>query len=159
MTLNDEAAAYADYYMRQIGGGGYSPYTGELHMRGGGVGDFLSGLYRGVIPIIMKGVKLAAPHALAAASKLVRSVAQDPGDFSGAVRKSSLEALGNITQQMANSFQTGNGYSVHDGVGITGGVTKRGRGRGGLKGRGGKKKSSVSRYYPTHKQQDPRNIF
>lgn len=54
---------YDDYYMEQAGNG-LSVYRGIQNMKGHGIGSFLGGLFRSVIPLLRSGARTVGRQAL-----------------------------------------------------------------------------------------------
>lgn len=52
MTLEDELTRY---YLNQAGSGMSDFYSGPIYQRGYGIGSFLGGLFRSVLPILRRG--------------------------------------------------------------------------------------------------------
>lgn len=55
---------YEHYYSKQAGSGINVIYKGALHQRGHGIGSFLGGLFRSVLPLLTSGAKVIGKEAL-----------------------------------------------------------------------------------------------
>lgn len=63
-TSQNNMCPYEHYYTQQAGSGINVIYKGALHQRGHGIGSFLGGLFRSVLPLLASGAKVVGKEAL-----------------------------------------------------------------------------------------------
>jgi hypothetical protein len=93
-----------DYYVNQVGGSG-GIYGGVLYQRGQGIGGFLSGLFRSVLPILRK-------RGLAVTKTLFNTGVDMLGDMQNNVslKDSFNNRKGETLTKLKSTVITGNGY-------------------------------------------------
>lgn len=111
-------ARYLEYYAAQSGGsrGSGIPhvFVGSQYQRGHGIGSFLGGLFRRVLPYLIKGARAVGKEALRAGVNVFNDVANDT-PLKSAVRTRLRESHGNLKKQAAESvskLMNGSGYKV-----------------------------------------------
>lgn len=62
--FNNNICPYEHYYKHQAGSGVGVIYKGATHQRGHGIGSFLGGLFRSVLPLLSNGFKVVGREAL-----------------------------------------------------------------------------------------------
>lgn len=67
---------YDHYYTHQAGSGIGVIYKGASHQRGHGIGSFLGGLFRSVLPLLRNGAKVVGKEALNAGVGLLSDMVQ-----------------------------------------------------------------------------------
>lgn len=98
---------YLKYYVNQAGSGVGHFYSGPIYQRGYGVGSFLGGLFRSVLPILKKG-SLALGRELVSCGTNVMNDIEDnvPADI--AILKHGKQAVSNLKKKVLN--MSGGGY-------------------------------------------------
>lgn len=97
--------ALTKYYMTQVGSGQSSFYSGPIYQRGGsfqrgsGIGSFLGGLFRRILPILRKGTIAVGKEVINSGSNFINDVRQN-------VKDRSREAVTNL----AKKAMYGEGY-------------------------------------------------
>lgn len=112
---------YSDYFDAQIGGGtartGYggisNVYIGAPNQRGHGIGSFLGGLFRRIIPLLKQGARTVGKEALRAgvnvASDVLDSGIHPREAFKTRLRESG-ESLKRKAEEKINTLMKGSGY-------------------------------------------------
>jgi hypothetical protein len=97
----DEVRALAAFYNNQAGGY-YSYYSNPvLNQKGHGVGSFLGGLFRSVIPLFKtRTSKMIGRRLLSGASDMLNDIRDDPSQFSRSLKRNSFNALKNIRDDL-----------------------------------------------------------
>lgn len=73
---SDNICPYQQYYMHQAGTGIGVIYKGTTHQRGHGIGSFLGGLFRSILPLLSNGTRVVAKEALNAGVGLLSDMVQ-----------------------------------------------------------------------------------
>lgn len=108
MAIEDEVNLYTNYYLNQAGGG-FNTYQGVTYQRGrGGIGSFLSGLFRAVLPMIKKGGEQIAKEVVRSSYNIVQDIDGET-DFKTAFKRRGLEGLQNLQTRAMEAMQ-GSGY-------------------------------------------------
>lgn len=111
---NNMICPYEHYYSHQAGSGIGIVYKGVAHQRGHGIGSFLGGLFRSVLPLLTSGAKVVGKEVLNAGMGLLfDAVSARPMDE--AVRTRFKEATGNLKRKADNkfdSYMSGSGYKI-----------------------------------------------
>ena len=98
----------SQYYLAQAGGGFGQYYAGSSHQKGYGIGSWLGGLFRTVLPILRSGAVAVGREAARAGSHVLADVAV--GDnFKESLNKHAGEAVGNLKRRAASAAQQGYG--------------------------------------------------
>ena len=116
-------AHYIDYYNSQIGGGrdgnylhtGISRvYIGTPNQRGSGIGSFLGGLFRNILPLLGKGAKAVGKEAFRTGINVLSDVALRNSPVKEALRTHARESVGNLKRKAENKLDEylmeGSGY-------------------------------------------------
>lgn len=143
---------YSDYFEAQIGGGartGYggisNVYVGSPNQRGHGIGSFLGGLFRRIIPLLKQGARTVGKEALRAgvnvASDVLDSGVHPREAFKTRLRESG-QNLKRKAQEKIDTLMKGSGYKAAKLSGFMHSTVGRSSRRTGSKKR---KKSAVRR--------------
>lgn len=98
---------YLKYYVNQAGSGVGHFYSGPIYQRGYGVGSFLGGLFRSVLPILKKGTMALGRELLSCGTNVMNDIEQEvPADV--AVLNRGKQTLSNLKKKMLN--MSGDGY-------------------------------------------------
>lgn len=168
---------YETYFNSQVGygGGGYSRGIGQIfigapHQRGhGGIGSFLAGLFRKVLPLLSRGAKAVGKEALRTGLNIVSDVTNQNTPIKESFRKRMKESSENLkrkAEEKLDKMMEGSGYkrgrylALPHSVGTLSSVRRRGKKKRKtsdkrkkcLKGGGKKRKKTSSR-----KKASPRN--
>ena len=107
---------YARYYDEQIGGGGVrNVFAGSTFQRGRGVGAWLGGLFRRILPYVTSGAKAVGKETLRAGLKVVDDVANTGVNFKEAVKSRAKESGRNLKRKAADKISEimeGSGYKT-----------------------------------------------
>ena len=109
---------YLDYYEDQFGGGGSSLktiYSGARYQRGRGIGAWLGGLLRGVVPYITQGMKTVGREALRTGMDVYDDVASGNATFKDSIRARGRESGVRLKRKAKNkiiNLMSGNGYKA-----------------------------------------------
>lgn len=106
-----EIEALTQYYITQAGSGN-SFYSGPIYQRGhgaiqrgGGIGSFLGGLFRRVLPILKKGTTVVGREVINSGSNFLNDIVNNVNPRT-AFKNRSKEAVTNLTHKMMH----GDGY-------------------------------------------------
>lgn len=100
---------YLKYYVNQAGSGVGHFYSGPIYQRGYGVGSFLGGLFRSVLPILKKG-SLALGRELISCGSNVMDDIDNKIPVKVAVTNRGVEALSKLKRKVLKNM-SGNGYN------------------------------------------------
>ena len=108
------------YYSCQVGGGGgvKNVFTGARNQRGRGVGGWLGGLFRYIIPYVKSGVKTVGKETLRAGMHILQDVADGNASFSDSLRTRAKETGKTLRKKAADKLtriMQGSGYIKRQG--------------------------------------------
>ena len=107
---------YVRYYDEQIGGGDVrNVFAGSTFQRGLGVGAWLSGLFRRILPYVTSGAKALGKETLRAGIKVVDDVVNSGVNFKEAVKSRAKESGRNLKRKAADKvseIMKGSGYKT-----------------------------------------------
>lgn len=91
------------YYTDQARNGQTSFYSGPIYQkgggqRGGGIGSFLSGLFRQILPVLKKGTVAVGREIINSGSNLVRDIRNNENP-QNALKRRSTEAVTNLAKK------------------------------------------------------------
>lgn len=105
---------YEHYYSHQAGSGIGIVYKGVPYQRGHGIGSFLGGLFRSVLPLLSSGLKTIGKETLGAGVGLLTDMVNSrPMDSS--IRSRFKEASANLKRkadEKIDSLMSGSGYKM-----------------------------------------------
>jgi len=107
MSRNEDDQVLTRYYLNQLGSGS-EIYSGQLFQKGYGVGNWLSGLYRFVVPL-MKRAGVAVGRELATSSMNIMEDMNNNVSLKNALKSRGTEAATNLKRK-AMTTMTGEGY-------------------------------------------------
>lgn len=87
---------YHEYYINQAGSGAGAIYRGSVYQRGHGIGSFLGGIFRTIMPLLSRGAKTVG-------RELLKSGAGFLGDL--AVNMPAKEAFQNRVADLSGSLK------------------------------------------------------
>lgn len=92
-----------DYYLNQAGSGvGF--YAGASHQKGYGIGGFLGGLFRNILPFLKSGAKAVGREALRAGSHVLSDVASGETPLKESLKRHAHEAQENLMQKLSTKM-------------------------------------------------------
>lgn len=103
---------YEHYYTHQAGSGVGVIYKGAAHQRGHGIGSFLGGLFRSVLPLLSSGAKVIGKEALNAGVGLLSDMVHTR-PLNESVRNRVKEATSNLkrkSDEKIDQVMSGSGY-------------------------------------------------
>lgn len=115
----EEVKALTHHY-----GGGYNYFNGQIHQRGYGIGSFLGGMFRGLIPLFKSGSKMIGRELLTSASNILNDLNTNQTDFKSSLKHNGLNALRNLTIGVADKMKGGKFVLSRKRKRTTSGVTK-----------------------------------
>lgn len=105
---------YIRYYEDQVGGGGVrNVFAGSRYQRGRGVGAFLGGLFRKILPYLASGAKAVGKEVARAGVNVLEDVTNDRASFKEAVKTRARESGKNLRKKAVekiNDMMKGSGY-------------------------------------------------
>lgn len=106
---------YIEYYSDQAGGGGgvKNVFAGSTFQRGSGIGSFLGGLLRKIVPYLTSGAKAVGKEAARAGVNVLDDVVNNRVNFKEAVKTRAKESGNNLKKKAAEKLGTmmkGEGY-------------------------------------------------
>ena len=111
---------YDEYFDIQYGGGGRQSgieriYVGSANQRGHGIGSFLGGLFRRVLPLLSKGAKAIGKEVVRSGMSVAHDVIQRDIPFKEAFNtriKDSAEKLKRKAEEKIDILMEGSGYKT-----------------------------------------------
>lgn len=110
-------AHYTAYYENQVGGGAGrigNVFVGAPYQRGHGIGRFLGGLFRSVLPLLTKGAKAVGKEALRAGLHVIEDVSGKHVPFKESLRRRAKESGENLKHKANEKIallMKGSGYN------------------------------------------------
>lgn len=95
---------FTSYYVDQAGGGFGQFYAGSSYQKGYGIGSWLGGLFRTVLPLFRSGALAVGREAARAGSHVLADVATGQ-NFKSSVNKHMEEAAGNLTRSLRHKME------------------------------------------------------
>lgn len=105
---------YQNYYSHQAGSGIGIIYKGAPYQRGHGVGSFLGGLFRSVLPLLASGAKAVGKEVLNTGVGLLSDLV-NTRPFDESIKTRLKTATSNLKRKADNkidSLMTGSGYKI-----------------------------------------------
>lgn len=103
------------YYENQIGGGRVNNvFVGSPYQRGHGIGSFLGGLFRSVLPLLTRGAKAIGKEALRGGLHIIEDVSGNNIPFRDSLRRRAAESGRNLqrkTNEKIDLLMNGSGYN------------------------------------------------
>lgn len=97
---------YLKYYVNQAGSGVGHFYSGPIYQRGYGVGSFLGGLFRSVLPLLKKGGIALGKELISCGTNVMQDIDQNI-PASVAVKNHGKQSLSNMKKKFLNMSGTG----------------------------------------------------
>lgn len=106
---------YEHYYSHQAGSGIGIIYKGVAHQRGHGIGSFLGGLFRSVLPLLANGAKAVGKEALNTGVGLLSDLinARPLNESIKTRLKKANENLKRKADDKIDSLMSGSGYKIN----------------------------------------------
>lgn len=110
-------SSYIQYYEDQVGDGGgvRNVFAGSTYQKGRGVGSWLGGLFRKMLPYISSGIKTVGKETLRAGINVLDDVTNNGTNFKEAVKFRARESGKNLKRKAANKISEmmkGSGYKA-----------------------------------------------
>lgn len=106
---------YENYYCHQAGSGIGVIYKGTPYQRGHGIGSFLGGLFRSVLPLLSSGAKAIGKEALSTGVGVLSDMF-NARPIDGSIKTRLKEASSNLKRKIDNKIDninmSGSGYKV-----------------------------------------------
>lgn len=99
---------YTLYYLNQAGSGVGNVYAGCVYQKGHGIGSFLSGLFRCVLPMIKSGGSTVGSELLKTGVNIISDISRNESP-EAAIKKRGKETLNNLSR-IAGEKMFGCGY-------------------------------------------------
>lgn len=96
------------YYLAQAGSGFGDFYSGPIYQRGYGIGSFLGGLFRTILPILKRGTAVVGREVLNSGANFLKDVGNNVNPRE-AFNSRTREALSNLSNRVMTG---GGGYKV-----------------------------------------------
>lgn len=93
-----------DYYLSQAGSGAGQFYAGSANQKGYGIGGFLGGLFRTIMPFLRSGAKAVSREALRAGSHILADAASGEQPLSVSVKRHAGEVRDNLMKKLSNKM-------------------------------------------------------
>lgn len=109
------ACPYHDYYINQAGTGVGAIYRGSVYQRGHGIGSFLKGLLRTILPVFKSGIKTLGQEALSTGSHFLNDISQNV-PIKDSFKQRFTEATNNLkrkAEDKINNLMNGSGVQPH----------------------------------------------
>lgn len=99
---------YTDYYLSQAGSGFSGIYSGPVYQKGYGIGSFLGGLFRTLLPLLKSGSTAVGSELLKSGANILTDIShmEDPQKV---IKKRGKETIDNLGRMVGNAM-FGNGY-------------------------------------------------
>lgn len=100
---------YTEYYLQQAGSGFSTIYSGPVYQKGYGIGSFLGGLFRTLLPLLKSGSSAVGSELLKTGANILTDIThmEDPQQ---AIKRRSKESINNLGS-MFGTAMFGNGYN------------------------------------------------
>lgn len=115
LQRGNTSCPYEHYYSHQAGSGIGVIYKGAPYQRGHGIGSFLGGLFRCVLPLLSSGAKAVGKEALSAGVGLLSDLAS-ARPMEDSIKSRLKEASTNLKRKAVNKIDSinmsGSGYKT-----------------------------------------------
>lgn len=103
---------YQSYYHQQAGGGVGAIYRGAPYQKGHGIGSFLGGLFRSVLPLLKSGARAVGKETLKTGVNILEDIANDQS-LKEAFRNRVNEASKNLTRKALDKLSLMEGKGLY----------------------------------------------
>lgn len=102
---------YQDYYETQSGGGNVSSgisrvYIGAPYQRGRGIGAYLGGIFRHVLPLFKRGAKALGKEIFSSGLNVLTDVGKSNAALNDSLRKRTRESLRNLKRKASENLDS-----------------------------------------------------
>lgn len=104
-TIND---AYTEYYLNQAGSGFGGIYTSGVYQKGHGIGSFLGGLFRCVMPLLKSGTSTLGTELLKTGANIISDISKNE-PVEKTIKKRGKETINNLSKLVGDKM-FGSGY-------------------------------------------------
>lgn len=108
MVKKQDYDIYTAYYLNQAGCGFSNVYSAPIYQKGYGIGSFLGGLFRTVLPILKKGATILGSECLNSGKNIISDIVANE-DPERVIKKRGKEAIHNLSRVVADKM-FGEGY-------------------------------------------------
>lgn len=99
---------YTEYYLNQAGSGIGNVYAGCVYQKGHGIGSFLSGLFRCVLPILKNGSATVGSELLKSGVNIISDISKSQS-AEESIKRRGKETINNLSR-IAGEKMFGSGY-------------------------------------------------
>lgn len=99
-----EEELFTRYYLAQAGAGFGDFYSGPIYQRGYGIGSFLGGLFRAILPILKKGSAVVGREIVNSGANFLKDVGNNVNP-----RESFNRRTNEVLSNLSNRVMTGGG--------------------------------------------------
>lgn len=105
-------SSVVDYYVNQAGSGIGHVFIGARHQKGYGIGAFLGGLFRSILPMLSSSAKAVGKEALKMGGRVLADVAHDNQPLAASLKRRAIESGEHLTESLEKKAKTmsGSGY-------------------------------------------------
>lgn len=114
MIQRSISCPYEHYYMNQAGRGIGVIYKGDPHQRGHGIGSFLGGLFRSVLPLFVGGARAVGKELLHTGVGVMKDMidARPMNDSIKTRLKTATSNLKRKADEKLDNIMSGSGYKI-----------------------------------------------
>lgn len=102
---------YHEYYVSQAGSGAGVIYRGAIYQRGHGIGSFLGGLFRTIMPLLRSGAKTVGKEILKSSAGFLGDLAAN-APIKESLRNRLVDAGNNLKRKAENKINEMGGSGV-----------------------------------------------
>lgn len=111
MNLREEADLLTHYYLDQAGNGGI--YQGSSFQKGYGIGSFLSGLFRSVLPLLKRSGAVISRELVKSGENILSDLGNDNTNFKSVMKNRGGELFNNLKRKALEQMGGSGGGVVH----------------------------------------------
>lgn len=111
MNKISETDLYTTYYLNQAGSGYGGIYSGPVYQRGYGIGSFLGGLFRAVIPLLKKGSMIFGKECLKSGLDVINDI-ENNEEVVDSLKRRGSELYRNVKKRAMDNM-TGGRYNTN----------------------------------------------
>lgn len=114
MNRKSDHDIYTEYYISQAGSGYSNVYAGPIYQKGSGIGSFLGGLFRSILPILKRSTAVVGAELLKSGANVITDLSHnEPPE--AIIKKRGKETINNLSR-IAGDHMFGSGYNTRTGV-------------------------------------------
>lgn len=100
---------YTYYYLNQAGSGFSNVYSGPVYQKGYGIGSFLGGLFRSLLPLLKNGTSVLGSELLKTGANIITDITHNE-DPQNVIKRRGKETIDNLGKMVGNAM-FGCGYN------------------------------------------------